>query len=126
MIPRSASVARSATDYYAWCRCSGWAGITFRFQPEEFRLKSHLTERYGASAIPDELVLIRYGTGTVTLGQMAFQAEFFRLEAKGDASPVVATSWEEMEPHYMQFERVAGTSGRAGNLNGEKRPGGNV
>jgi len=35
------------------------------------------------------------------------------------------TTWEEMEPHYMQFERVAGTSGYAGNLNGEKRAGGN-
>jgi Choline dehydrogenase and related flavoproteins len=73
-----------------------WAGITFRFQPEEFRLKSHLTERYGASAIPDELVLQDWGT-----------------------------SWEEMEPHYMQFERVAGTSGYAGNIQGEKRAGGN-
>lgn len=73
-----------------------WAGITFRFQPEEFRLKSHLTERYGASAIPQELVLQDWGT-----------------------------SWEEMEPHYMQFERVAGTSGKAGNLAGKTQDGGN-
>jgi gluconate 2-dehydrogenase alpha chain len=54
----------------------------------EFRLKSHLTERYGASAIPDELVLQDWGTSWEEM--MAFQAEFFRLEAKGDASPVVA------------------------------------
>ena len=71
-----------------------WAGITFRFQPEEFRLKSHLLERYGS--IPDELVLQDWGT-----------------------------TWEEMEPHYMAFERVAGTSGKAGVLNGQRQEGGN-
>ncbi len=73
-----------------------WAGITFRFQPEEFRLKSHLTERYGAKEIPSELVLQDWGT-----------------------------DWEEMEPFYMQFERLAGTSGYASNLNGQRRDGGN-
>src|ERR1700722_807381 len=39
-----------------------WAGITFRFQPSEFRLRSHLAERYGAAAIPQELVLQDWGT----------------------------------------------------------------
>ncbi|WP_415845298.1 GMC family oxidoreductase [Stutzerimonas zhaodongensis] len=73
-----------------------WAGITFRFQPEEFRLKTHLTERYGAGAIPEELVLQDWGT-----------------------------DWTEMEPHYSAFERLAGTSGKAGNLNGQLQEGGN-
>ncbi len=73
-----------------------WAGITFRFQPEEFRLKSHLMERYGAAAMPKELTLQDWGV-----------------------------DWEEMEPFYMQFERLAGTSGYAANLNGIKREGGN-
>ncbi|MBT0724699.1 GMC family oxidoreductase [Rosenbergiella sp. S61] len=71
-----------------------WAGITFRFQPEEFRLKSHLQERYGA--IPSELTLQDWGL-----------------------------TWQDIEPHYMSFERVAGTSGKAGVLNGVKQAGGN-
>lgn len=73
-----------------------WAGITFRFQPSEFRLKSHLTERYGANAIPEELTLQDWGT-----------------------------DWDEMEPFYTAFDRVAGISGKAGNLNGVIQEGGN-
>ncbi|MBM7046293.1 GMC family oxidoreductase [Rhizobium lusitanum] len=73
-----------------------WAGITFRFQPEEFRLKSHLTEKYGASAIPEELTLQDWGT-----------------------------DWSEMEPFYDAFDKVAGTSGKAGNLQGRIQDGGN-
>ncbi|MEM6160945.1 GMC family oxidoreductase [Erwinia sp. P6884] len=73
-----------------------WAGITFRFQPEEFRLRSHLTERYGANAISSDLSLQDWGM-----------------------------EWGEIEKHYMQFERVAGTSGKAGVLNGVKQEGGN-
>ncbi|EJF89425.1 GMC family oxidoreductase [Bartonella tamiae] len=74
-----------------------WAGITFRFQPEEFRLKSHLMERYGADSIPDFLSLQDWGT-----------------------------DWDEMEPFYDKFEKLAGTSGKAGNLNGRKIRGGNM
>ncbi|MDM9624633.1 GMC family oxidoreductase [Rhizobium sp. S152] len=73
-----------------------WAGITFRFQPDEFRLKSHLTEKYGANAIPEELVLQDWGT-----------------------------DWEEMEPFYDAFDKIAGISGKAGNLRGEIKEGGN-
>ncbi|SFI00519.1 gluconate 2-dehydrogenase alpha chain [Bosea sp. OK403] len=73
-----------------------WAGITFRFQPEEFRLKSHLTEKYGAGAIPAELTLQDWGT-----------------------------DWSEMEPFYTAFDQLAGLSGRAGNLKGQIREGGN-
>jgi gluconate 2-dehydrogenase alpha chain len=73
-----------------------WAGITFRFQPEEFRLKSHLTEKYGSAAMPEELTLQDWGT-----------------------------DWSEMEPFYDAFDKVAGTSGKAGNLKGEIQEGGN-
>ncbi|WNJ93774.1 GMC family oxidoreductase [Bosea sp. 685] len=73
-----------------------WAGITFRFQPQEFRLKSYLTEKYGEGAIPSELVLQDWGT-----------------------------DWSEMEPFYTAFDRLAGLSGRAGNLKGQIREGGN-
>lgn len=73
-----------------------WAGITFRFQPEEFRLKSHLTEKYGSAAIPEELTLQDWGT-----------------------------DWTEMEPFYDAFDKIAGTSGKAGNLKGQIQDGGN-
>ena len=73
-----------------------WAGITFRFQPQEFRLHSYLQEKYGANAIPGELTLQDWGT-----------------------------DWSEMEPHYTAFDKVAGTSGKAGNLRGTTQEGGN-
>jgi gluconate 2-dehydrogenase alpha chain len=73
-----------------------WAGIAFRFQPEEFRLHSHLTERYGKE-LPAELTLQDWGT-----------------------------DWEEMEPFYTKFDRLAGVSGKAGNIKGEIQEGGNT
>jgi gluconate 2-dehydrogenase alpha chain len=73
-----------------------WAGIAFRFQPEEFRLHSHLTERYGKE-LPAELTLQDWGT-----------------------------DWEEMEPFYTKFDRLAGVSGKAGNIKGAIQEGGNT
>ncbi|MBS7535958.1 GMC family oxidoreductase [Ancylobacter sonchi] len=73
-----------------------WAGITFRFGPDDFRLKSYLTEKYGAAAMPEELTLQDWGT-----------------------------DWAEMEPYYASFDRLAGISGKAGNLNGVIQEGGN-
>jgi gluconate 2-dehydrogenase alpha chain len=72
-----------------------WAGISFRFQPNEFRLHSHLTERYGKELSP-ELTLQDWGT-----------------------------DWEEMEPFYTKFDRLAGVSGKAGNIKGVIQEGGN-
>ncbi len=73
-----------------------WAGITFRFQPHEFRLHSYLTERYGKELSP-ELTLQDWGT-----------------------------DWEEMEPFYTKFDRLAGVSGKAGNIKGVIQEGGNT
>lgn len=73
-----------------------WAGLTWRFQPNEFRLHSHLKERYGAKAIDPELTIQDWGT-----------------------------DWEEMEPFYHRFEQIAGISGKAGNLKGVIQEGGN-
>lgn len=73
-----------------------WAGITFRFQPHEFRLRSHLLEKYGNKAMPAELTLQDWGT-----------------------------DWDEMEKHYTSFERLAGVSGKAGYVKGEYHEGGN-
>ncbi|RCW87096.1 GMC family oxidoreductase [Paracoccus lutimaris] len=73
-----------------------WAGITWRFTPEIFRQRSHLVERYGESAIPAELTVQDWGL-----------------------------TYDELEPHYDAFDKLAGVSGRAGNLKGEIREGGN-
>lgn len=74
-----------------------WAGITYRYDPSTFRLKSHLIERYGQQA---------YNDSNLTLQDWG-------------------TDWDEMEPHYAKFEAIAGTSGKAGNINGEIQEGGN-
>ena len=73
-----------------------WAGITWRFSPADFRLRSHLSERYGAAAIPADMTIQDWGT-----------------------------SYQEMEPYYDRFEYLAGISGRAGNLRGMLQDGGN-
>ena len=35
-------------------------------------------------------------------------------------------SYDDLEPHYDRFEKLCGTSGKAGNLRGQKIEGGNV
>jgi gluconate 2-dehydrogenase alpha chain len=74
-----------------------WNGVTWRFIPSEFVLRSHLTERYGRNAIPADMTIQDWGM-----------------------------SYDEIEPHYEHFERLCGTSGKAGNLRGQKIEGGNI
>ena len=38
----------------------------------------------------------------------------------------LALSYDELEPFYDKFEKLAGISGKAGNLRGQKIDGGNV
>src|SRR5580700_6384846 len=73
-----------------------WNGQLWRASPEDLRLRSHIEERYGKSFIPEDMTIQDY--------------------------PV---TFEELEPHFDHFEKVCGTSGVAGNLNGQIRPGGN-
>lgn len=73
-----------------------WNGMTYRFLPTDFKLRSHVTQRYGAKAIPDDMTIQDWGV-----------------------------TYEEMEPYYDKFEKLAGISGKAGNLNGQIQPGGN-
>ncbi|BCQ38249.1 GMC family oxidoreductase [Erwinia rhapontici] len=73
-----------------------WAGMSWRFSPWDFEVASQTRERYGAAKMAG-LQLQDWGV-----------------------------TYDEMAPFYDRFERIAGTSGIAGNLNGEKRPGGNV
>jgi gluconate 2-dehydrogenase alpha chain len=74
-----------------------WGGLTWRFLPTDFRIRSVIAERYGAAAIPGDMTIQDW--------------------------PV---SYDELEPHYERFEKLVGASGKAGNLRGQKIAGGNV
>jgi gluconate 2-dehydrogenase alpha chain len=73
-----------------------WNGITWRFSPSEFVLRSHLTQRYGKNAIPAEMTVQDWGV-----------------------------TYDELEPYYDKFEKLCGVSGKAGNLRGQIIDGGN-
>jgi gluconate 2-dehydrogenase alpha chain len=73
-----------------------WAGMSWRFTPWDFQVATKTKERYGAARAA-ELPLQDWGV-----------------------------TYEDMEPYYDRFERIAGTSGFAGNLQGDRRKGGNV
>src|SRR3984885_4717131 len=74
-----------------------WGGLHWRFLPSDFRIRSALTERYGANALPDGMTIQDW--------------------------PV---SYDELESHYDRFDKICGVSGKAGNLKGQKIDGGNV
>ena len=73
-----------------------WSGCHFRPLPEDMYLRSNMEQRYGKKFIPDDMTIEDF--------------------------PV---SYEDLEPHLDMFERVCGTSGKAGVLNGVVQPGGN-
>jgi gluconate 2-dehydrogenase alpha chain len=73
-----------------------WGGSTFRFLPWDFEVRSRTIERYGAAMLPGDCTSQDWGI-----------------------------TYEELEPHYDQFEHIYGVGGKAGNLNGEIQPGGN-
>ena len=73
-----------------------WNAETWRFLPSDFVLRSHLTQRYGAKFLPDDMTIQDWG---VTYG--------------------------ELEPYYDRFEYLCGTAGTAGNVAGAIQPGGN-
>ena len=73
-----------------------WSGVHSRVMPQELRLRSHITERYGARFIAEGMSLQDWGI-----------------------------SYEELEPHFDRFEHVCGTSGKAGNIQGRTLEGGN-
>jgi gluconate 2-dehydrogenase alpha chain len=73
-----------------------WGALHWRFLPTDFRIRSVITEKYGAKAIPDTMTIQDW--------------------------PV---NYDELEPHYDRFEKLCGVSGQAGNLKGAKVAGGN-
>src|ERR1700751_3551526 len=73
-----------------------WNAEMWRFLPSDFVLKTHLTERYGASFLPEDMTIQDWGI-----------------------------TYDELEPSYDWFEYLCGTSGTAGNLRGQIMDGGN-
>lgn len=73
-----------------------WNGHHWRALPADLRLRSTYEERYGKKFIPEGMHLQDFGV-----------------------------SYDELEPHFDQFEKICGTSGKAGNLRGNIQAGGN-
>ena len=74
-----------------------WGGLHWRYLPSDHLCRSHIVNRYGASAIPEDMTIQDW-----------------------------AMTYEELEPYYDKFDKLCGVSGKAGNLRGQKIPGGNV
>jgi len=74
-----------------------WGALHWRNLPSDFRIRSAITERYGAKAIPNDMTIQDW--------------------------PV---SYDEIEPFYDKFDKICGVSGQAGNVRGKKIDGGNI
>jgi gluconate 2-dehydrogenase alpha chain len=74
-----------------------YGALSWRFHEDDFRVRSHTTDRYGAAAIPAESSIVDW--------------------------PV---TYADLEPYYDRAEYELGVSGKAGNLQGRKIDGGNV
>ena len=74
-----------------------WNGETFRFQEDDFQQLTRTIARYGRKFIADDITIQDWGISAA-----------------------------EMEPYFDRFEYLLGVSGKAGNIKGEKIPGGNV
>ena len=73
-----------------------WSGHTWRWTDMEFKIRSYYEERYGRDFIPDDMTIQDWGI-----------------------------TYDELEPYYEHFERIAAVSGKAGNIRGEIQEGGN-
>ena len=72
-----------------------WNGQVWRFLPSDFTARSHNLERYGKTAVPDDMTIQDWGI-----------------------------TYPELEPYYDKFEYLCGVSGKAGNLSGAIQQGG--
>lgn len=76
---------------------SHWNGVTWRWGDMELQVRSKYEEKYGRAFIPEDMTIQDWGV-----------------------------TYAELEPFYDKFEKVAGVSGKAGNLRGQRIRGGNV
>jgi gluconate 2-dehydrogenase alpha chain len=74
-----------------------WNGQIWRFLESDFKAYSHNLQRYGRAAV----------------GGYDMTMQDYPL------------TWDEIEPHYDTFDKICGTSGKAGNVRGQIRDGGN-
>ena len=74
-----------------------WGGASFRFLPDVFTLRTHLTEKHGAAKLSEDLSVQDWGV-----------------------------TYDQLEPLYWKSEQLMGISGKAGNLRGKKIDGGNI
>lgn len=74
-----------------------WSGLHWRWTEWEHKMYSGTVARYGKSIVPADMNLQDW--------------------------PI---DYHELEPYYDKFEKVCGTSGKAGNLQGKKIEGGNI
>jgi gluconate 2-dehydrogenase alpha chain len=72
-----------------------WNGQTYRFHANDFQLATRTRERYGKNFLDSDLTIQDWGV-----------------------------TYDELEPHYDRFEYLLGTSGKAGNIQGQIQPGG--
>ncbi len=75
---------------------SHWNGMHWRALPTDLKMRSTVIERYGEKFIPPDMTVQDHGV-----------------------------TYEELEPFFDKFEKVCGTSGQAGNLQGKITAGGN-
>src|SRR5712671_1009152 len=73
-----------------------WGCTSPRLLPESFKIATHLKELHG-NKLPPNLTIQDFGI-----------------------------TWEDIEPYYTRAEEMMGTSGKAGNLKGEKIEGGDI
>lgn len=74
-----------------------WGGISDRYLEDFFVLETHLKQKYGASKLPPGIAVQDWGI-----------------------------TYQDLEDCYWRAEQLVGVSGKAGNLRGEKIPGGNI
>ena len=74
-----------------------WNGHTWRWTDAEFKIRSNYEGKYGKKFIPEDMTIQDWGV-----------------------------TYAELEKYYDKFEKVAGISGKAGNVKGRKIAGGNV
>src|SRR3954447_26700182 len=74
-----------------------YGAVSWRMHEDDFRARSHTTQRYGAAAIPSDSSLADW-----------------------------PLSYADVEPYYDRAEYELGVSGKAGNLQSKKIEGGNV
>jgi gluconate 2-dehydrogenase alpha chain len=90
-------------EYGSWLPGNGvggamvhWNGQLWRFLDYFFEYRTHLEQRYGPNFLPEDTTIQDWGV-----------------------------TYTELEPFFDQFDKTFGTSGKAGNLNGQIQAGGN-